>query len=161
MNSNLTQAETLKIIKEVLLELLGENGLNTLGKYDIFDKNRIINQIPSIEIRYPFNPRPINKKIKPYSGIEAIIWQQPDIVPKFYYNSGFLAKNYYTVSLDDYHPTNGLLESCHEILNCGDLLTDHDSLPPIKEAIVNEQGITPARQNIFIYTVTVRSPYYY
>lgn len=156
---NLSNVDTLRTIKEVLEEILGENGLNTLGKYDVYEGNTIVTQIPSIKIRYANERNPLITKMVNYSGIDVQIWEQPDIVPQFYLNQQSSFQNYYTISLDDYHPYNGLKESCYEIVTCPAFLCDQQSLPPIKNAVVSAEKFEPARALVYIYTVTVLSPY--
>lgn len=146
--TELTNQEVLVKLREFLLSALGADGINTLGTYEVINQGAVIQEIPSIEIRYTYPQNQLTKRVKRGSGIECIIFSEPDVVMNRFkhYNAQFI--DYYTIALDDYHPSNGLRDSVKAI--CAIPTLQIEQTQPIRPAKITKEGIVPPRALLFV-----------
>lgn len=132
-----------KQLKRMLASLLGESGINVLGKY-LLNGNT---ESPAIRLNMVENG--VTRKIKPNSGIECTIEPQPDVsfTPQRF---GTCLDLFYAIALDQ-HDSNKTLNNAIRVIYA------HPILRPLNSPIVrprievpNQQGGTPARCLLFI-----------
>lgn len=135
-------------LKNIILRLLGETGVNSLGRYTIVKNNVATNEtVPAIRIRMPNMETAVTLKILPNSGIEAIIDSEP--TQKF--NTAMMntrVTRYWLITLDQHNPTKTLMDSV-------EIIYQHNSIacfqpPIIRFAQKTPQGIIPARAILLV-----------
>ena len=146
-----TRQETLIKIRNGLELILGVNGLNLLGKYEVVRNGVVINTVPSIQIRYPLNPSNVTMRMKSDSGIECIIESEQDIInrpSKF----GHRFDKYFQVILDQHKLLGDLTTAVEGVISSN--YFDIPESPVIREAMKDASGIVPPRALIFIRQVS-------
>lgn len=145
-----TRQQTLVKIRKGINLILGVNGLNLLGQYEIIRNGVVIANEPSITIRYPSQTVNLTTRIKPNSGIECIIDSEQNIINspnKF----GFRFDRYYQVILDQYHPLGDLTTAVEGLISSN--WFDICESPVIRPSSKNQNGIVPPRALVFIRQV--------
>lgn len=135
-----------KKLMRILESLLGESGVNVLGKC------LINNQLaPAIYLRFPTEG--IVRKMKPNSGIECVIEPISDTIshPQ---QRGVNFTDFYTVTLDQHNPI-ATLDTALKVIYAHPVLRPLDApiLRPRMES-PNQKGETPARAVLFIPVFT-------
>ena len=146
-----TRQETLLKIRNELDLILGVNGLNLLGKYEILKNGVVVSSVPSIKIRYPLQPVNVNTRMKVDSGIECIVESEQDIINrpgKF----GHRFDKYFQVILDQHKLLGDLTTAVEGVISSN--YFDIPESPVIREAMQKETRIIPPRALIFIRQVT-------
>jgi hypothetical protein len=135
-------------LKNIILRLLGETGINSLGKYTIVKNNvATAETVPAIRIRMPSMETANILKILPNSGIEAII----DPEPTQRFNTAMMntrVTRHWLITLDQHNPAQTLMDSV-------EIIYQHNSiacfqLPIIRPAQKTEKGIIPARAILLV-----------
>lgn len=146
-----TRQDTLLKIRQGLLMILGVDGLNLLGQYEIIKNGVVVSTQPSIQIRYPLNPSNVTMRMKSDSGIECIIESEQDIVNrpgKF----GHRFDKYFQVILDQHKLLGDLTTAVEGVISSN--YFDIPESPVIREAMKDASGIVPPRALIFIRQVS-------
>lgn len=146
-----TRQETLLKIRNGLQLILGIDGLNLLGVYEVVQNNIVVSTVPSIKIRYPLQKENITTRLRKESGIECTIESEQDIITrpsKF----GHRFDKYYQVILDQHKPLGDLTTAVEGIISSN--YFDIPESPVVREAIKNETGTIPPRALLFIRQVT-------
>jgi len=146
-----TRQDTLLKIKRGLLMILGEDGLNLLGKYEIVKNGVVVSNQPSIQIRYPLNPSNVTMRMKSDSGIECIIESEQDIINKPT-KFGHRFDKYFQVILDQHKLLGDLTTAVEGVISSN--YFDIPESPVIREAMKNASGIVLPRALIFIRQVS-------
>lgn len=150
--------------------LLGENGINALGKYELIPNNKFaqgaivstaVVEVPAIYIRYPLVEDDATKRrMKSRSGIECTIDPNPTI-QTFNKKRGIDKFEYYTVTLDQWNPLAALSEAIEIIYQTPNI---RPFTSPIVRGVVelgdgqNAKGTAPARAVLRIPKVEYLSP---
>lgn len=145
MTDNRTQ--TLIQIKNGLELILGVEGGNFLGVYEVIKNGAVVTTIPSIKIRYPMLKENMNTRMRVNSGIECTIDSEPQIINKPI-KFGYNFHKYYQVILDQHLELGDLMSSVEFIISSN--YFDIPESPVIRGAIKQESGIIPPRALIFI-----------
>ena len=146
--------ETLIKIKEGLQCILGVDGGNYLGEYEVIKNNVVVAKIPSIKIRYPMQKENLNTRMKANSGIECIIESEPQILNKPV-KFGYNFHQFYQVILDQHAELGDLMSSVQFLISSN--YFDIPESPVIRGAIKQDSGILPPRALIFVRRVNFTS----
>lgn len=146
-----TRQDTLLKIRRGLLMILGVDGLNLLGQYEIIKSGVVVSTQPSIQIRYPLNPSNVTMRMKADSGIECIIESEQDIINKPT-KFGHRFDKYFQVILDQHKLLGDLTTAVEGVISSN--YFDIPESPVIREAMKNASGIVPPRALIFIRQVS-------
>ena len=157
--TQLNRKDTVAYLKFCLEDILGANGVNTLGTYELVSGLDVIDTAPSIAINYQLlsnsqnvtttSAKNVARRMTPESGIECIIQSDPDFVPRFMAFTGRQMMKYYEIALDQYNPTQGLIESVEAIIGDSRLYISEE--PIFRPAIMdpNNGGVLPARALLY------------
>jgi hypothetical protein len=148
-----TRQQTLLKIRNALETILGINGLNVLGEYEIIKNGKVVATVPSIQIRYPMNEENITRKMRLNSGIDCIVESEQDI-----YNSpnkfGHRFDKYFQVVLDQYSSKGDLTTAVEGIIASN--FFDIPESPIISSARQDNLGTIPPRALLYIRQVSWR-----
>lgn len=151
--------DTTKMLLFTLEEILGPTGLNLLGTYDLVSGDTVVGTSPAIAVNYPLlsnsvnttttSPKNIVKKLQPESGIECIIQSDPDFVPRHFRFANRQIIKFFEIALDQYNPTEGLIEAVEGILRDKRLYIQEE--PIFRPAILdyNNGGVLPPRALLY------------
>lgn len=144
------QTQILVAIRGVILAVLGSDGINSLGVFELINNGVVVLEVPAIEIRYGIQEpeKNITKRMKLFSGVRVTIFDQPDIVPSLHKNRNILYTDYYTIAIDDFHPTRGLSDSIKAICGISSLRVDPSIA--ISSARQGDDGFTPTRALLYV-----------
>ena len=144
----LTRQDTVKELRVLLEKVLGVNGLNQLGTYELMRGTKIMGVVPSIYVRYPLNQETVVRRIKD-KGIECVIDSEPMVYMrkhKFRNNRG---DRYYQIILDQHHPTIGLTEAVEAIATIRRLnIIEQPVIRPAQQ-LEGNKGVIPARAILY------------
>ena len=152
----LSAKETAKRISYVLQAILGENGLNLLGEYELRSGTQVLQTVPSIQIRYPRKKIDVNGKktndieraVVPYSGIEVVIYPQPNQRIEDLKGGDRQSIKNFMVTLDQHDTTEVLTEAVDAIVS--NQRVDVHEQPEIIGARETKSGVQPARAILLI-----------
>jgi hypothetical protein len=139
--------DTLKHIRSSLELILGIEGYNVLGLYEVLKNGVVISTIPAIKIRYPQQKENIATRMKINSGIECTIESEPQIVNlpvKF----GYIFHRYFQVILDQHNELGDLTTAVEAVISSN--YFDISESPVIRSAVKNESGVIPPRALLFL-----------
>lgn len=157
-------------LRSMLEILLGEQGINALGKYELIANNKFATgsivstaavEVPAIQIRYPLvEDGATKRRFKPRSGIECVIDPNP-VIQTFNKKRGIDKFEYYTVTLDQWNPLATLSEAI-SIIYATPVIRPFRS-PIVRGAIElgdgqKAKGTAPARAVLQIPTVDFVPP---
>ena len=109
--------ETAKRLKNVLKCLLGEDGINVLGEYELRDDRNRAYRVPSVKIQYERIEDSIKRKLVT-KEVEAIVYPTPQTIAKKYSFQNRNKHNYFAIVLVQHNPRKLLDEAIDEILKC-------------------------------------------
>jgi hypothetical protein len=139
--------QTLIKIRNGLELILGVDGGNYLGVYEVLKNGIVATTIPAIKIRYPMKIDNMNTRMKTNSGIECTIESEPQVINKPI-KFGYNFHKYYQIILDQHAELGDLLSSVELIISSN--FFDIPESPVIRSAIKQESGIIPPRALLFI-----------
>jgi hypothetical protein len=151
----MTRLDTLIEIKEGLELILGVNGGNYLGVYEVVKNGIVIANIPSIKIRYPMQVDTVNTRMKRNSGVECVIDSEPQMVSKPS-RFGLKLLNYHQIIIDQHKELGDISSTVQSIIESN--YFDIPESPIIRGAYISESGVIPPRALIFIRKV-IFSPF--
>lgn len=141
--------DTIVQLINILEKLLGTEGIDTLGKYEIIFNGVPTGQlIPSISTRYPRNEKSAFYRILSNSGIECILEPEPRTSIKGHTFGNIQSKRFWTVTLTQYNFNSTLTDSVEAICRTPNIAIFQ--APVIVPVIESPDGITPAKALIFI-----------
>lgn len=150
--------ESAKLLLEILESLLGPDGVDVLGEYELLDSSGdAVDTVPSIQVRTA-TEEPVVRRMIPLSGIECTVEPISDYEYFPRLNKGGDAQENYTVYLDQHDPYKGLNDALNAIYT-------HPGIRPFKKAIIrsrveSKDGILPARALLVIpHRVYMRSTF--
>ena len=148
--TQLNRKDTVSYLVYAITSILGEDGIDVLGQYQLKDGTTLLGTVPSIQARHPRVTSKISKTIVANSGIEVVIESEPDMVLNRFKSGGSRQSNkFFQILLDQHDPYNGLTEAL-EALTTSSLL-DLPETPVIREAqeITGDKGVLPPRAIIY------------
>lgn len=98
----LTRQDTVKLLAAVVEEILCN--ANLLGQYNLIQGTQILETVPAIKTEYPRKSDDIQRSIVPESGIEAIIYPEPDVILHHLASNNFRSHKFYMIVLDQHNP---------------------------------------------------------
>jgi hypothetical protein len=135
--------EEVKALQQILRSLLGTQGINVLGIYQLMQGSTVKQETPAIMVRSS-SETGLVRRIKPQSGIECVIEPESDVVNTSQ-GFGIQSLELWTVTLDQHNPAKNLRLALHAIYQ-------HPGIRPLKSPIVrplvelaNQKGEAPAR----------------
>lgn len=155
----LNRQDTVTMLSYALTDILGVNGVNLLGTYDLISGTTTIGTSPAIAVNYPrlsnssnltsTSPKNIVKQVQSESGIECIIQSDPDFVPRQMMHANRQIIKYYEIALDQYNPTEGLIEAVEAIVGDSRLFISEDPIfrPAMEDPV--KGGVLPARALLY------------
>ncbi len=141
--------DTIVQLLNILEKLLGTEGIDTLGSYEIIFNGVATGQlIPSISTRYPQNEDSVFYRILSNSGIECIVEPEPRTNIKGYAFGNIHSLRVWTVTLTQYNFNSTLTDSVEVLCRAPNVAIFQQ--PVIIPVVESSSGITPAKALIFI-----------
>ena len=144
----LNNQQTAVEIKHYLTHILGSDGINVLGQYQITDNYRKKTIVPSIKIDYQRDKNSVNTELFT-KEIEVIIYPHPNTVTEKMSFANRLVKNFFAIILVQHNPLKSLDLAINEILKLRVLdIEEHPNRLP-ERPDVNGKGILPPQATLY------------
>lgn len=138
-----------KVVKNLaarIENILGANGIDVLGQYELVSSGTVIATSNSIKIAYPRDlEESVTKVMVPDSGIEVVVNSQPYIMFSAYCNNAHASDRFYEIILTQ-HSKEGLTEAVEALL--GSYYLDFPQNPICRgyvKRVDNSEGYYPPR----------------
>lgn len=132
-----------------LEQILGPSGIDALGQYNLVSGTQVLQTVCSIKIEYPRFSSDIKRDLVPESGIECIIYSEPNLIANRLAGNNYRDDRYFPIVLDQWDPVGGLTEAVQALLQDRELFITET---PIIRGEIEKQdksGFLPPRAILY------------